>query len=624
MKLKTIQFYLVLALLSNLLMPALSRAGSYNDLTDAQKDYWYKLLHAEYFKGKSRLDGSNFFLSPHGKDSPSLELTATIEAFKDPNKLAGWFNYPVQCVFRARFQFLKEVGFLKNIPETSCPMFDEWKKGLNADSATLVFSSSYPNNPSSLFGHTLIRLNQKNKTSDLLDYAVSFSAIPESDDIGIVFAFKGIFGGYRGLIEVTKYYTKVMEYSSSESRDLMEYELNLTPDELNRLIDHVWEIYQTTYADYYFLDENCSSFLADLLTVAMRDRDGLNDQTRWYYLPSELVRKLTSYEGVVKQFKLRPSLKRKLQRRLKSLDANEQKLLDQLIADKNLNLENYPTNVLDSAIEFYDYKKYRTSNDLTSLEREKIRKLLITRSKRSESSKEFDDYQAYNRPELGHDSKFMGIKYQNENSHNKLILSYRNGYHGLMDRDLGFDPFSEFNFFDFSLMYDQKLNRIGIDELKAVDLISLHPFKFYDPQFSWNTGGGYYRYYKKGCDNCHLFDAHAIGGLSSDLNGTRFNMMAGIFTEISSHLYQGFRVGPAAQLSYYINYNDKIKLGAIIEERMGITKNSKQQYRNILNLKSNYFIDRNKEINLEFKQFSRYDSLKKDSTTISVGYGSHF
>lgn len=185
--------------------------------------YWLKLLHFQ--DGASLADGEKFFLSPDGKKNPEAELLATIEAFKDPKKTVGWFNYHPQCVFKERYEFLKSQHLLDGVPAVACPMLDEWKAGLNADSITLIFSSSYPNNPSSLFGHTLLRLNQVGKKNDLLDYAVAFSAMPEKEDLGLIFAFKGFFGGYKGLFEVTKYYTKVNEYNNGESRDLIEYNL---------------------------------------------------------------------------------------------------------------------------------------------------------------------------------------------------------------------------------------------------------------------------------------------------------------------------------------------------------------------------------------------------------------
>ena len=194
----------------------ISSDNSFGETTSFDKKYWLKLLH--YNKGKSLADGEKFFLSPQGKSDPDAELLATIAAFKNPDSKVGWFNYPAQCVFRERYEFLKSSGLLENTPKLSCPVFDEWITGLNPESISLIFSSSYPNNPSSLFGHTLLRVNQKNKNNDLLDYAIAFSAVPEKDDLGLIFAFKGFFGGYKGLFEVTKYYTYIWGYTIKKFR----------------------------------------------------------------------------------------------------------------------------------------------------------------------------------------------------------------------------------------------------------------------------------------------------------------------------------------------------------------------------------------------------------------------
>ena len=136
---------LLLVLLSNLiLLPAAPAAGLYDSLSSIQKDYWLKLLH--YHNGKSRADGTNFFVSPEGKTNPAAELEADLKAFNDHYARAGWFNYHPQCVFRERYNFLKQAGFLEGAVVEPCTEFHEWKKGLNAESITLVFSSSYPNN----------------------------------------------------------------------------------------------------------------------------------------------------------------------------------------------------------------------------------------------------------------------------------------------------------------------------------------------------------------------------------------------------------------------------------------------------------------------------------------------
>src|SRR5690606_9684896 len=94
----------------------------------------------------------------------------------------------------------------------------------------------------------------------------------ETDETnGVVFAAKGLFGGYPGLFSITPYYEKVKEYNDLENRDIWEYELAFTPAETRRLLEHAWELGQVNF-DYYFLSENCSYQLVALMDVARPGR----------------------------------------------------------------------------------------------------------------------------------------------------------------------------------------------------------------------------------------------------------------------------------------------------------------------------------------------------------------
>jgi hypothetical protein len=480
---------LLLVLLSNfLLWPAVHAAGSdYASLAPSQKDYWLKLLH--YHKGKSRADGEKFFLAPDGKTNPEAEFNWTRESFREIDSKTGWFNYPSQCVFRERYEFMKRLKLLEGVPETPCPMFDEWKKGLNAESITLIFSSSYPNNPSSLFGHTMIRLNQKGKKDsspgDLLDYAVAFSAMPEKEDLGLVFAFKGFFGGYKGLIEVTKYYTKVNEYNNGESRDLIEYDINMTSGELDRLINHLWEIYQTTYFDYYFADENCSAVLVDILAVPF-DHEDVNTHERWYYLPSEMIMAFKKLPGRIKAEHFRPSLKKQLEKKLTKLNSKQIREAKKLSESKNLPADYDNVPVLDTTISLLDFERYRTKNKLSDDQKILMRKALLRRAALPQGQDEkAETYDENNRPDFGHQPQKLSFFTRTEENHSLFGVEFKEGYHDLMSRDLGYDPFSQFDFFTGTLVYDKKLNRASYDQFTIVNLISLHTYTFYDPQFSW-------------------------------------------------------------------------------------------------------------------------------------------
>jgi hypothetical protein len=587
--------------------------------------YWLKLLH--FKNGESLADGEKFFLSPQGKKNSESELKADIAAFKNPDFKAGWFNYPVQCVFRERYLFLKASGLLEDAPVVACPMFDEWKIGLNAESVSLIFSSSYPNNPSSLFGHTLLRLNQKNKTNDLLDYAVAFSAIPEKEDLGIIFAFKGFFGGYKGLYEITKYYTKVNEYNNGESRDLIEYNLSITGPELDRMINHLWEMYQTTYFDYFFADENCSAVLADLLAVAYKDDDRVNYHNRWYYLPGEMVKHFNRLEGRVTSVKYRPSLKKQLGKMWEQLTPEEisevKSIVDMDALPDNVN----NPKVLDAVVSYLDFTHYRKKHKLDDKQARLQRKALIKRSTLEKGEIPHEVYDQNNMPEYSHDPQKVTVFTRLEN-HNTLVgFEIKQGYHDLMSNDRGFDAFSQFDFLTASIIYDLKNKKLTYDQLNLVNLISLHEYTFYDPQLSWRAKVSAERIYDLDCKLCHKINANAYGGVTLKFGSHKravFNMLAGVYGEASANFRKGFRVGPAAEVSFFAQLGEKYKIGLLDEVRFDATRKISDDYYNQITLRHSFFNDNIRDYRFESSFVSRYGSLTKNTMIHQVTYGYFF
>lgn len=632
-KLKTMRLWFLLALLSNFLRPADVSAGPlyYDQLNSLQKSYWLKLLH--YQNGKSRADGEGFFLSPQGKTSPALEMQADLEAFGNPKAKSGWFGLHPQCVFRERFAFLKELELLNAVKELPCEDFFKWKKGLNAESVTLVFSSSYPNNPSSLFGHTLIRLNQKNKSKgtsgDLLDYAVAFSAVPEKEDIGLVFAYKGMFGGYKGILEVTKYYTKVTEYNNGESRDLLEYDLQMTSKEIDRLINHLWEIYQTTYFDYYFADENCSAVLVDILAVAF-DEEGINHHEHWYYLPSEMIKVFEKFPYRIKSRGYRASLKKQLEKQFDALSGEELIEVRSLAEGTHLPAGFSKARVLDGVISLLDFTRYRTKDQLSLTQSSLLRAALVRRASlpQNEEQKILGHDQS-NRPELGHESRKWSFFLRTEESHSLIGIEYKDGYHDLLSNDLGYDPFSQFDFFTGSLVYDRSLGRLSYDQLTFVNLVSLHPYTFYDPQFSWAAKVVSDRLYGSNedlnCELCHKLNARAYLGPSlAPSHQMMMSFLTGVFAEASPHFSRGFRAGVGIEASLLFTLGPKLKIGFFDEIRFNALEKIKSDYFHHLTFKQSYFSGKNTEWRFESSMVSKATSLDHKTWINQLNYGFYF
>jgi hypothetical protein len=186
--------------------------------------------------------GDKFFVSEAGPTSPRDELHATLAAFFDPTLAVREGEHP-QCTFRARYAWLvRELSIdPTRLPPASCEGYDTWRKGLAARGLSLIFPEAYMNNPASMFGHTLLRVDsgEPGGDEDLLAYAINFAA-ESGGDGGMAFAFKGIFGGYAGYFSVLPYYDKLKQYGDWENRDIWEYPLDLTAAEVD-LLAHVWE-----------------------------------------------------------------------------------------------------------------------------------------------------------------------------------------------------------------------------------------------------------------------------------------------------------------------------------------------------------------------------------------------
>ena len=113
-------------------------------------------------------------------------------------------------------------------PTAPVRLFETWRTGISAEAVTLVYATAYLNSPASMYGHTFLRLSRATGDGNpLLDYVMNFAADVDTEN-GLLYALKGVTGGFAGRFYVMPYYVKVQEYSNMESRDLWEYELTLS------------------------------------------------------------------------------------------------------------------------------------------------------------------------------------------------------------------------------------------------------------------------------------------------------------------------------------------------------------------------------------------------------------
>jgi len=478
----------------------------------ANDPFWLSLGHYESgkFKGwRSYVSDKKFFLAPDGAHHPDQELKASVEALYAPASLG---EKHAQCVYPARTRWLKDQLHLTDLPALDCKEFKQWFKDVAPHSAVMIFPAAYLNSPSSMFGHTLLRIDQADVQSNntaLLSYAINFGAYIEGSDNSILYAWKGLMGGYPGLFALVPYQEKLSEYRSLENRDLWEYRLNLTQVETERMVEHVWELKQIQF-DYFFFDENCSYRLLELLQVA-RPSLRLTEQFPLTAIPTDTV-KAVKEAGLVEKIDYRPSRERELLERAKPLDSDEQQWVLKISDDQKQLQEpafkaiakDRQALIIDAA---YRLGRYRANG----LERD------TERSQRS-----FELLRAINQnpapdlkierpglPEDGHESRTWqaGIGTRGDKAFGEYGL--RMAYHDLNDNAEGFPLGAQIEILQMKLRQYEG-NHWQLQQLDLATIRSLTPRNELLQPWSWQVTGGLERVPGKHDDETLV--SHVNGG----------------------------------------------------------------------------------------------------------------
>ena len=472
------------------------------ELRLAERAEWLKLGH--YVPDLARpgvhslVDSPGFFNAAGGKDDPRAELEATLGAFFAPaeRKVSG--QHP-QCAFVARYAWLDgELAFdARRLPPQDCPRYREWRAALDAEHLTLVFASAYLNNPSSMYGHTLLRVDARDQDerTRLLAYAINFAADTDEKN-GLVFAVKGLLGGYPGTYSVLPYYLKVREYGDLENRDLWEYELDLSPQEVERVLRHAWELLPAYFA-YFFFDENCSYHLLGLLQVA-RPELQLTAPFRLWALPSDTVRELVRTPGLVRKVVYRPANSTIIERRIAGMPAEERRMARDLgigSADAaNAPLRTLPAEraaaVLETAYDYLTYRRASGEHDVADPQA-LAQELLLERS-RIDAPSQAPRIAPGVRPDQGHGTSRVSVGAGRRGGESFQELAYRPTYHDIVDDDSGYARGAQIEFFDVRVRrYEQAGTRL--ERFTPIDIFSIAPRdEFLHPK-SWGVSAGWRR-----------------------------------------------------------------------------------------------------------------------------------
>ncbi len=453
----------------------------------ANDPYWLTLLHAKKtVRGyTSHVDSEDFFLQGPGPFDPANELLATLRKFVEDND--------TQCRFPVRVEWLEsQLNTLgKVLPAVTCDEYETWRKGIEPKRIVMVFASSYLNSPSSMYGHTLLRIDPVSNVENnpLLSYAINFAAAVNPGENSLLYTFKGLTGGYPGYFSLVEYQKKIKDYSRIDNRDLWEYPLQLNEQEMRRVLAHIWELREIQF-DYFFFKENCSYRLIELLEVA-RPGLSISHRFRGYAIPVDTVRILDE-AGILGEASVRPSERKKLEQYAGLLTQDERQLA-LAIAREETGIEQL--NGLDSqlqgriaklALDFWRYKNQKVPRKDKNIELSFELLRLINQYSEHLPKQNTSRFEAHQRPDQGHRSGRIMIGGGELSSADYLTLSTRFSYHDTLDLSWGYPDFMELVMGEAELRYSEK-DHLELEKLKLVSISSLAPRDDLFKPLSWQV-----------------------------------------------------------------------------------------------------------------------------------------
>lgn len=535
------------------------------------------------------MDSENFFISKNGKYDLKSELVETLKSLEN-----GTNN--ILCRFPLRVDWLeKNIENLNNsIKRYSCNELVEYKKSINASFVSLVFPASHINSPASMYGHTFLKVSS-DKENPLLSSAINYAANTNEKN-GLTFAFKGIFGGYEGRYTILPYYEKLKTYNNIEQRDVWEYNLDFSQEEVDRLILHAWEL-KDSYADYFFFKENCSYAILWLFELARPSLE-LTDSFTFKTIPLDTI-KLLEKESLIESSNYRYSTMQKMKYLLNEKIENKDYIDDFINKNENIN-ENLS---LDDKIAYLDlkiaYTQYLRSDKGTKKDVYVKNYLNILKERSNYSKSSTFDVKTPINPLLSHDSSRVGVFYDSKDSFN---LTIKPAYHDIYDIEDGYLQGAYIDFFEFSLE-KQKDKDVKLDRVTLLKIESFSPVDILFRPLSWTIDSSYEKFY----DDSGAFKLNPSVGVSF---GERFGFLYilmdtnAFFTSKEQFYSIGSRVGAVS------NYFNNIKFGVdyrFAKYDKGFTNNTFEAFSTIkinkdlaLNLKYSNNDLKNRQDNFKF------------------------
>lgn len=451
---------------------------------------WQRLMYANKNQ-KSEVTYAGYFLSENGKNNLKEELKADISALFIPTQ----DNQSIRCKFPARSQWLiQQLGIQENeLPQVKCSEFENWIGQIKPYKATLIYATDFMGNPSSMFGHTLLRLDPKDQQQlNLVSYAVNYAATVAGND-NWSYAWKGLTGQYPGEYSLMPYYRKVKEYGDFESRDLWEYELNLSPEETRFLVSHIWEMQHVSFP-YYFVSDNCAYRLLGLVDL-VKPESHLQEKFNYASIPMETI-KAMQQQGLTKAPVYRPALETQLLAQAHQHGASLAKVAHQLamkpIKESSETLKSFSPSDQAKILEMaYDdlYLQFIGRKVEESFAQPQVRQLLALRSQIDLDKQRQEPKRPSTEPTQGHNARNVSLKLGEVQGDKFIEIGHRQAYHDLIDPQGGYRAGTQLLFLNGNAQWRD--DHLKLEHLDLLEVNSYNPIQPFKTPLTWGFNLGW-------------------------------------------------------------------------------------------------------------------------------------
>ena len=506
----------------------------------SESSSWKRLLHyypAQFSGHKSSVDSAHFFVSPHGKYDPYKELQANLRF----NEIDSTYI----CKFPARYESLCKLQRKTcKDPVEDCKALSEFVKPHLHSRLSLIFASAFLKNPASMFGHTFLRLDNslRQEPSPLLEKSINFAARTNSEK-GLVFAFKGLTGGFYGSYGMQSFTKYVEEYTENENRDLWEYHLDLQSNEVRRLLLHLWEL-RDVHFDYYFLDENCSSQLLSLIESAKPELR-LSDYSKAFTLPTDTIRTVRSTKNLVSGTTYRPSKTSILRLHQEQMSSKDITLAKAVTTGEIPSASLRATLSKERRIQILDLA-------IDALSREEddtfMTQILLERSTLGIEKRNSHDKQIVSDPSLGHSPHRFNFQVGAQQNRFFIEPEVRFLYHDDTDPSPGYLPGSSLEVLKTSFRYYPNEDAVYFEKVQPIRISSLPIRDTFLKPFSWEVSIQGERRIFENRRRALVTSGRAMGGIHySILNDLSLITLFGSEIVSSGRFQSNFNIAPISQ-----------------------------------------------------------------------------